>query len=222
MSSPDPRQGASTTPGDRLDSASSGQAAQTGLIDGSRLATQPPAEPIGCARKIRAGRLGPRWSSLWQVGCGMSRTLGVECKKQEVFLALAEDGSLLDEEPQRLQVPAIHEQTARLHRFLDDFGRVLAERKPDAVHILQPETIYEATYAELAPKAALETLIRLASSDAAVDVELVHRATVRSALGGKGKLDDLIAAKIKPVGKYWNAGRKYAAAAALTKRKGEK
>jgi hypothetical protein len=152
----------------------------------------------------------------------MPRTLGVECKKQEVYLAVAEDGELLDEGPQRLQVPAIHEQTARLRSFLDDFGRVLAEGKPDAVNILQPETIYEATYAEFAPKATLETLIRLACVDAGVDSELVHRATVRSGLGGRGKLDDLIGAKIKPVGKYWNAGRKYAAAAAMTKRKGKK
>ena len=152
----------------------------------------------------------------------MSRTIGIECKKQEVYLAVAMDGKLLEQEPQRLQVSAIHDQTARLRSFLDDVGRVLAEVKPDAVHILQPETIYEATYAEFAPKAALETLIRLACLDAGVEVELVHRASVRSGLGGKGKLDDLIAAKITPVGKYWNAGRKYAAAVALTERKGKK
>ncbi len=152
----------------------------------------------------------------------MARTLGIECKKHEVYLALTEDGQLLDAEPQRLQVPAMHEQTARLRSFLDDFGRVLAGAKPDAVHILQPETIYSATYTELAPKAALETLIRLACLEAGVTVEMMHRPTVRSGLGGKGKLDELIAAKIEPIGKYWNAGRKYAAAAALTERKGTK
>lgn len=112
----------------------------------------------------------------------------------------------------------MHEQTARLKGFMDDFGRVLADMRPDAVHIIQPETIYEATYGEFAPKAALETLIRLACLDAGVKVELVHRATVRAALGG-GKLDELIAARIERVGKYWNAGRKYAAAAALVERK---
>jgi len=149
----------------------------------------------------------------------MARSLGVECKKQEVYLALADDGELLDEEPQRLRVPAVHEETARLRSFLSDFGRVLAEAKPDVVHILQPETIYSASYKELAPKAALETLIRLACLEADVSVEMVHRAAIRSSLGGKGKLDELIAAKIKPVGKYWSAGRNYAAAAALTKRK---
>jgi hypothetical protein len=147
----------------------------------------------------------------------VTRTLGVECKKAEIYLALVEDGEVVDADPQRLEVAAVHEQTARLKGFIDDFGRVLVELEPNAVHIIQPETIYEATYSELAPKAALETLIRVACFEANVNVELVHRASVRSALGG-GKLDDLIAAKIEPVGKYWNAGRKYAAAAAIVRR----
>lgn len=151
----------------------------------------------------------------------MTRSLGVECKKQEVYLALAEDGSLLDEDPQRLQVPAVHEETARLRSFLDDFGRVLTEARPDAVRILQPEQVYEARYTELAPKAALETLVRLACVTANVPVEVLHRATARSrtGLGSKGKLDDLIKKNIEPVGKYWNAGRKYAAVAALSEEK---
>jgi hypothetical protein len=148
----------------------------------------------------------------------VTKVLGVECKKQEVYLALVEDGEVVAADPQRLEVAAVHEQTVRLKGFMDDFGRVLAEIQPDAVHIIQPETNYEATYSALAPKAALETLIRLACLDASVNVEIIHRASVRSALGG-GKLDDLIEAKIEPVGKYWNAGRKYAAAAAMVKRK---
>jgi hypothetical protein len=154
---------------------------------------------------------------VWQ----MPRILGIECKKQEVYLALAQDGVIHDVEPQRLEVPAVHEENARLRSFVNDFGRVLAEQTPDAVHIIQPETIYAATYSELAPKAALETLIRLACLDAGVNVEIIHRASVRSAFGG-GKLDELIADRIEPVGKYWNAGRKYAAAAALTNKKKRK
>ena len=148
----------------------------------------------------------------------MAKILGVECKKQEIYLALVEDGEVVAADPQRLEVAAVHEQTARLRGFMNDFRRVLDEMRPDAVHIIQPETIYEATYGELAPKATLETLIRLACFEAEVTVELVHRASVRAGLGG-GKLDDLIAARIEPVGKYWNAGRKYAAAAAMVQRK---
>lgn len=152
--------------------------------------------------------------------CGVVRALGVECKKQEVYLAFAEDGELVDEGPQRLQVPAVHEETLRLQSFLDDFRRLLAEKRPDIVRILQPESIYEAKYSELAPRAALETLIRLACSQAGVAVEVLHRATARSRTGfGKGKLDVLISANVEPVGRYWNQGRKYAAVAALAEEK---
>jgi len=147
----------------------------------------------------------------------MSRFLGVECKKQEVYLAVAEDGELTDEEPQRLQVPAVHEQTARLKSFLSDFGRVLAEVKPEVVRIIQPEATYEAKYADLAPKAALETLVRLACANADIPVEVLHRPTARSRTGlaQKGRLEDLVKAEIEPVGKYWAAGRMFAAVAAL-------
>lgn len=148
----------------------------------------------------------------------VTKVLGVECKKQEVYLALVEEGQVVAADPQRLEVAAVHEQAARLKGFMDDFGRVLAEIEPDAVHIIQPETNYEASYSALAPKAALETLIRLACLNAGVNVEIVHRASVRSTLGG-GNLDELIASTIEPVGKYWNAGRKYAAAAAMVRRK---
>jgi hypothetical protein len=142
--------------------------------------------------------------------------MGIECKKQAVYVAFAEDGELVDQEPQRLQVPAVHEETARLRGFLMDFAHVLAETKPDHVRIAQPEQVYEAQYRELAPKAALETLIRLACDDAGVPVEVLHRATARARVFGRqGKMDELIEARVKPVGKYWNAGRKYAAVAAL-------
>ena len=111
--------------------------------------------------------------------------------------AVADDGELVAFDPQRLEVLAIREQTAQLRGFLIDFGHVLAETKPDAVHTLQPETNYPATYSEFAPRAALETRIRLACLDADVNVEIIHCATVRSSLGGgKGKLDKLIDAKI--------------------------
>src|SRR5206468_1568395 len=96
---------------------------------------------------------------------------------------------------------------------------VLDEIGPDAVRILQPEQIYEASYSEFAPKIALETIVRLACADAGIPAEVLHRSSARSRsdLGLKGKLDDVIAANIASVGKYWNAGRKYAAVAALAK-----
>lgn len=147
----------------------------------------------------------------------MTRSLGVECKKQTVYLALCEDDTLLDEGTLRLEVPAVHEETARLQRFLSDFERLLAEARPDAVRIMQPEAVYEARYSELAPKAALETLIRLACDNAGILVEVLQRPTARKRTGlpQKGNLGELIGEHIEPVGKYWTAGRMYAAVAAL-------
>jgi hypothetical protein len=146
----------------------------------------------------------------------MARALGVWCTKRYVFLALADDGTLLDEDPQRLQQQGMLDTTSRLPAFLSDFRRVLTEKRPDAVRILQPEQIYKAGYSEFAPKLAFETLIRFACSEAGIPVEVVHRNTARARTDlRKGKLNDLIEERIEVVGKYWNAGRKYAAVAAL-------
>jgi hypothetical protein len=147
----------------------------------------------------------------------MSRTLGVWAKKHEVYLAVAEDGSVVDREPQRIEVPSIMDESERLSGFLTSFRHALDEISPEAVLILQPEQIYEATYSEFAPKLTLEALVRLACDQAGIRAEVLHRSTARSRtkLGSKGRLDDLIEAKIEAVGKYWNAGRKYAAVAAL-------
>jgi hypothetical protein len=148
----------------------------------------------------------------------MSRALGIWAKKQEVYLAVAEDGEILDEDPQRIEAPSIMEANERLDGFLTSVRHALDEISPDAVRILQPEQIYEAPYSEFAPKITLEVLVRLACDERRLPVEVLHRTTARSrnGLGTKGRLDDLIEANIAPVGRYWNAGRKYAAVAALS------
>ena len=87
----------------------------------------------------------------------MSRTLGVWAKKQEVYLAFADDGVPRDEEPQRIEAPSIMEASERLGGFLTSFRHALDDVAPEAVRILQPEQIYQASYSEFAPKLALET-----------------------------------------------------------------
>jgi hypothetical protein len=82
----------------------------------------------------------------------MPRSLGVWCKKDEVMLAVAEDGALVHDPHQRLQAPALLERTERLSAMLDDFRRMLAEVEPDEVRILMPEQTYEASYAQVAPQ----------------------------------------------------------------------
>ena len=84
-----------------------------------------------------------------------------------------------------------------------------------------PEQTYKDSYARIAPRVTLETLVRLACVRAGIPVEMLHRASARSRLGvpRRGKLEDLVATVTDPVGKYWNAGRSLAAAAALAEEK---
>ena len=147
----------------------------------------------------------------------MSRSLGIWAKKQEVYLAVAEDGVVVEVEPQRIEAPSVMEENERLDGFLTSIRHAIDEVSPDAVRILQPEQVYEASYSEFAPRITLEALVRLACVQAGVPVEVLHRMTPRSRTGlpRRGSLDDLISANVDPVGKYWNAGRKYAAVAAL-------
>lgn len=149
----------------------------------------------------------------------MAQALGVCTKKGEILLAIADDGRLLDDRAHsRVQAPALLDETERTQGFLNDVGRVLAEVRPVAVRILQPETTWKASYADMAPRAALETLVRLACAQADVFAELVHPSTVRARLGlaRSGSLDshvnEVVTTPLKP---YWSQGRNLAALAAL-------
>ena len=99
------------------------------------------------------------------------------------MLAVAEAGELVDDPHQRLQAPALLEATERLRAVKDDLGRVLAEVKPDQVRLLMPEQTYKASYGQIAPRAALETVVRLSCADASVPVEMLHRNSARARLG---------------------------------------
>jgi hypothetical protein len=147
----------------------------------------------------------------------MARSLGIWAKKEAVYLAVAEDGALLDRDPQRIDAPSIMDANERLGGLLTSFRHALDDISPQVAGILQPEQTYQASYSEFAPKLALETAVRLACDERQVPVEVLHRATARARLGfdRSGTLDSQIAERIETVGKYWNAGRKYAAVAAL-------
>ncbi len=148
----------------------------------------------------------------------MPTVLGVNCRKDEVFFAVARDGVLVDGLVERLQAPALLEETERLKAMLDDVSRILEDLKPDSVHILMPEQTYRDSYGRIAPRVALETLVRLAAHDAGTLVETLHRASARARLGMPrsgdfaSHIDSVIG---DPVGRYWNSGRNLAAAAAL-------
>lgn len=147
----------------------------------------------------------------------MARGLGVVCTKEEVLLVVASDGSVVHNDHEKLMTAAVLEETERLQAMQADIERMLVEVRPDQVRILMPEQTYKDSYARLAPRVTLETLVRLACVRAGIPVEMLNRTSARSRLGvsRKGKLEDLMSAVTEPVGKYWKAGRSLAAAAAL-------
>ena len=133
----------------------------------------------------------------------MGRMLGVACSKEEVFLAVGSDGTLIADEHEKLVTAMVLEETERLQAMHDDVGRMLAEVRPNRVQILMPEQTYKDSYARIAPRVTLETLVRLACVRAGIPVEMLHRASARSRLGvpRRGKLEDLVATVTDPVGK---------------------
>ncbi|HEX5851631.1 MAG TPA: hypothetical protein VFY36_00935 [Solirubrobacteraceae bacterium] len=122
---------------------------------------------------------------------------------------------------EKLATAAVLEETERLQAMQSDIDRTLLEVRPNLVRILMPEQTYKDSYSRIAPRVALETLMQLACVRAGIPVEMLHRNTARSRLNlsRKGKLEDLMASVTEPVGKYWNAGRSLAAAAALAEEK---
>jgi hypothetical protein len=147
------------------------------------------------------------------------RALGIHCTGKKVFLAITQDGELVDDrDHEQLDAAAAFDTSERLVGLLTDVERTATEVKPDVARVLMPEQTYEDSYARIAPRAAFETVVRLGFARRGVPVEVLHRATARSRVGmsRSGKFDAQIPRVIAhPVGRYWNAGRRFAAIAAL-------
>lgn len=146
------------------------------------------------------------------------KVVGVTCTSNTALLAGAEDGDVVRLRVEKIEVAHQYEASSELEETQEEIGRAYAEIDPDLVVILKPEPTAKWGYDLLAPRVALETLMRLAAVEADIDIDLIARATVRARLGlaAKGKLASHVAARIpEPVGPYWAAGRDIAALAAL-------
>src|SRR5262249_19214841 len=111
------------------------------------------------------------------------RALGIWAKKGEIYLAVAEDGQIVEMDPQRIQAPAVMEASERLSGFLVSLRHALGDLPPERARILQPESNPPSPYGNLAPKIALETAVRVVCDETHVPVEVLHRAPARSRLG---------------------------------------
>jgi hypothetical protein len=148
----------------------------------------------------------------------MGRTLGVNCTPGCAFLALVENGSI-QPVPERLEWPA-GEESERLAGLFQDAQALLREQAVSQVVLLLPGRggAHKPGYFVVAPRVALETVIRLAAVMLEIPVVVLERATVRARLkcAKTGGLEEYLDQVIpEPVGKYWTAGRGLAAMAAL-------
>ena len=131
---------------------------------------------------------------------------------------MAVNGQLVPKQPERLKVPALFEDTEGLLAFIEEIRQVLRSFELDLLRIVRPQPNVQESYPRLGPKVMLETLVRVAAAHEEIPTELVYPIAVRASLGApkKGTFNDAIDAVLtSPVGKYWNAGRKRAAAASL-------
>jgi hypothetical protein len=85
---------------------------------------------------------------------------------------------------ERVEIAAQYESSAELLSTLDEIKRALGQLCPDIVVLLMPEPgRHQRTYQEIAPRVALETLIRIAAVQEEIGIEVLARPTVRSRLG---------------------------------------
>jgi hypothetical protein len=147
------------------------------------------------------------------------KVAGVTCSTKTALFSLVESGQVVDAPVERVEVGSLHEASEELEATLAEFGRTLAQMKPDLVVLLMPEqSRFKRTYQEIAPRVTLETLVRLAAVRAEIPIEVLPRPTVRARLklSRKGDLASHVSERIpNPVGKHWTAGRDVAALAAL-------
>ena len=151
----------------------------------------------------------------------MTAVLGMQCSPKAVFLAIAEDGEILDLGPQRVLVPDGLKDTSSVLTLAAELRRRLAEVDVVRGALLAPQS-YDGGPKAVASRAGAEAILRLTAAERGVDVEILNRSTARARLGisAAGKLEEhLVTLFPHPSGKYWNDGRKYAAFAALASEK---
>ncbi len=146
--------------------------------------------------------------------------LGVTCSNQSALLAAVDNGRVVETTVCRIDVGAIHEASEELRSTLEEIGRALAQIRPTLVVLLLPEPSkrFKYTHGQIAPRVALETLVRLAAVHADISIDVMARRQVRSRLGlpFSGDLASHVAERFPtPRAPYWNAGRDVAALAAL-------
>ena len=146
------------------------------------------------------------------------RALGLNCAANTIYLVTLEDGKILGDDPLRLGMPDLEAASTQLRSFMSTFDSALIDLAVERIGLVLPESSYQATYKQLADRAAAETLIRLTALDHQVRFERLTRQRVRAVLklGPAGSLSSLVEKVVKAGNEpYWRQGRDLAAVAAL-------
>jgi hypothetical protein len=115
---------------------------------------------------------------------GRMRSVGVTCTPRIAYLTLAIDGAIAEAPVERVEVAAQYESSEELLSTLDEIKRAFGQLRPDLVVLLMPEQgRHKRTYQEIAPRVALETLVRIAAVQENIALEVLPRPTVRARLG---------------------------------------
>src|SRR5438874_1638993 len=103
------------------------------------------------------------------------RVLGLNCAASTIYLVTLEDGKILADDPLRLGMPDVEAASTQLRSFVSTFGSALIDLAVERIGLVLPESTYQATYKQLADRAAAETLIRLAALEQQVRFERLTR-----------------------------------------------
>ncbi len=145
------------------------------------------------------------------------RTLGVNGASDTLFLAVAEDGTVLDVEPYTFSEPAGLPSERRLPAMRDEAEKLVRSLAVARVRILDPETAYKCAAVTMRTRYALETLLALGAAEAGAECDRLSRAAARSVLGlpRSGQLASLVSEVTSKAGKHWSGKRDLAALAAI-------
>lgn len=136
-----------------------------------------------------------------------------------MWLAVVEDGELIDTTPYRLDVGAGLEKGQQLVALLADCKRVLTDLSPDSVVVLEPEAMGKFTFRQSRDRVTGEVLLSVAAAQLDVPCRYVSRPTVKSrlGLGSAGKLvshvESVVPSALSP---HWKGKRDLAALVALS------
>jgi hypothetical protein len=144
------------------------------------------------------------------------RTLGVNGAGDVLYLAAADDGTLVDVEPYTFVEPAGLAAAERYKALRALAEKVVRSSGVERVRILDPELSYQAPVVSVQARIALETLLMLGATDAGVDCARLSRTSLRTVLGlpKKGQIVDMVGDVTGKVGPHWGPRKRDLAALA--------